>query len=270
MMQWFRKYHPGVRGLIFSLVPKDGLFFAMLRDQAQAMDDKPLVFREHKRAVLSKAIGSDGFPKRFISTKRRHNYRRQRQQLKRNGEVTYRTISDPSEIRSAAETFLSFEFKGWKGQRHTALLAKPSETTFFRAMTRLLALEGKCHIHTLDLGDKPIATGVVLKSGNTDFYWKTTYDEHFASFSPGVQLTLELTQTQLTTPSVALTDSCAIPNHPMMDHIWRERITMANVFLPIGPKRGPRFTIGVWREIAYDSLRSAAKFVFNRIVRRRH
>jgi CelD/BcsL family acetyltransferase involved in cellulose biosynthesis len=270
MMHWFRKYYPGVRGFVFSLVPKDGPFFAVLRQQAEATQDKLRIFREHKRAVLSKEIGSESFPKRFISTKRRNNYRQQRQQLNRNGEVTYRTLTNAAEIRGTAEAFLSLEFKGWKGLRRTALLAASSETTFFRTMTRLMALEGKCHIHTLDLGDKPIAMGVVLKSGNTDFYWKTTYDERFARFSPGVQLTLELTQTQLTTPSVSLTDSCAIPNHPMMDHIWRERITMANVFLPIGRTPGPCFSIGIWREITYHSLRNAAKFVLKRVFRRRH
>jgi CelD/BcsL family acetyltransferase involved in cellulose biosynthesis len=268
MMQWFREYHPGVRGFIFSLIPKDGRFFTILQRQAEASEDKLRVFREHKRAILSKAIGSDGFPKRFISTKRRNNYRQQRRQLNRNGDVTYRTITSAAEIRSAAEAFLSLEFKGWKGLRRTALLAMSSETTFFRAMTRLMALESKCHIHTLDLGDKPIAMGVILESGNTNFYWKTTYDEQFARFSPGVQLTLELTQTQLTTPSVALTDSCAISNHPMIDHIWREHITMANVFLPISRAHGPCFMIGVWREIAYHSLRSGAKFVVKRIMRR--
>jgi CelD/BcsL family acetyltransferase involved in cellulose biosynthesis len=270
MMQWFRAYHPSITGVIFSFLPKDGPTFAMLQLQAEATQNKLRVFREHKRAVLSKAVGSEGFPKQFISTKRRNNYRQQRQRLNRNGEVTYRTISSCAEIRNAAEAFLSLEFRGWKGLRRTALLARSSDTTFFRSMTRLMALEGKCRIHSLDLGAKPIAMGIVLESGDTNFYWKTTYDERFAHFSPGVQLTLELTQTQLTTPSVSFTDSCAIPDHPMIDHIWRERITMANVFLPIDRARGACLTIGVWRETAYHTLRSAAKFVLKRIPLRRH
>jgi len=265
MMRWFRDYHPGVSGFVFSQVRKDGPFFAMLLRQAEASQDKLRVFREHERAVLSKAIGIDEFPKRFISTKRRNNYRQQRQQLNRNGEVSYRTVTDAGEIRDAAEAFLSLEFKGWKGLRHTALLAAHAETAFFRSMTRLMALEGKCHIHRLDLGGDPIAMGIVLESGETSFYWKTTYDERFARFSPGVQLTLELTQTQLRAPSVSLTDSCAIPNHPMIDHIWRERMTMANVLLPVDRPHGRCFTIGVWREIAYHSLRSAAKFAVKHV-----
>jgi CelD/BcsL family acetyltransferase involved in cellulose biosynthesis len=265
LVRWIGKNRPGIKGFIFPYVPKDGATFAVLQRYADEAKEKLQVFKEHKRAVLSKVAGKDGFPKRFISTKRRNNYRQQRRQLSQTGEVTYRTIVNAIELKPAAEAFLSLEFKGWKGLRRTALLAASSETTFFRAMTRLMAIEGKCTIHSLDLDNKPIAMGIVLESGDRDFYWKTTYDERFARYSPGVQMTLELTQHQLASPTASITDSCAIPNHPMMDHIWRERITMADVLLPIHHAHGAVFTIGLWREMAYHSLRDAAKFVVKRI-----
>jgi len=264
MIQWLGEHHPRVKGLIVPFIPKHGPTFAMLQRETEAANGKLRVFKEHERAVLSKEAGSGEFPLQFISAKRRNNYRQQRRRLMQSGEVTYRTITNPIDIKHAAEAFLSLEFKGWKGVRRTALLANSSETVFFRAMMRLMAHEGKCRIHTLDLGGTPIAIGIVLESGSRNFYWKTTYDERFAHCSPGVQLTLELTQTQLDSASVSLTDSCAVPNHPMIDHIWRERMTMADVLLPMGNHRGLPFTIGVWRETAYGALRNFAKAAVKR------
>jgi hypothetical protein len=189
--------------------------------------------------------------------------------LDETGKVAYRPISDPAQIAQAAEDFLALEAKGWKGARKTALQAARSDAAFFRDMTRLMALEGKCRIDTLDMNGTPVAMGVVLQSGDRAYYWKTTYDERFAALSPGVQLTLDLTQTQLSAPSVALTDSCAIANHPMIDHIWKDRIAMGDVFLPLGPAQGLFFKLGLWQEIVQHHLRHTLKPIVKRLLRRR-
>ena len=261
-----RRHYPGICGLMLSQLPKQGPTAAMLRHHAEASQNQLHLFNEYERAALSKASGSDG----QISAKRRKQYRQQRRRLSEPGEVSYRAIHDPAQIRQATEAFLSLEFKGWKGARKTALLAAGSSATFFRAMTRSMALEGKCRIDTLNIDGTPVAIGVVLQSGDKAFYWKTTYDERLAALSPGVQLTLDLTQTQLASPSVALTDSCAIANHPMIDHIWKDRIAMADVLLPIGPAQGLFFKLGLWRQIGHEYLRSTVKPLLKRLLRRRH
>ena len=61
----------------------------------------------------------------------------------------------------------------------------------------------------------------------------------FASASPGVQLTLALTERQIGT-GVAETDSCAIADHPMIDRIWPDRAPLPKPDLrmrrvPLGP-----------------------------------
>jgi hypothetical protein len=182
--------------------------------------------------------------------------------------VVYRAIREPSRIGQATEDFLALEAKGWKGARQTALLAAASETAFVRAMTRLMAEEGKCRIDSLDFKGRPIAMAIVLQSGDRAFYWKTTYDERFALYSPGVQLTLELTQTQRETLSVSLTDSCAMPGHPMIDHLWKDRLAMADIVLPLCPPRSIAFVLGHWREIAHRSLRRTAKSLYHRFAPR--
>ncbi len=266
MIGWLRRHRPNLAGLRLSHLPRQGPTFALLRLYAEASQTRLYLFNEYERAALS---GTAGQAPDAISAKRRKQYRQQRRRLNESGEVTYRPVRDPAEIRQATEEFLSLEYKGWKGARKTALLAHSSGATFFRAMTRSMALEGKCRIDRLDIDGTPVAIGVVIESGSRALYWKTTYDERFAALSPGVQLTLELTQTQLASPTVALTDSCAVANHPMIDHIWKDRIAVADVLLPIHAQ-GLSFTAGLWLEIVQQQLRSKVKPLLKRLLRRRH
>ena len=62
---------------------------------------------------------------------------------------------------------------------------------------------------------------------------KTAFDERFARFSPGVLLQRE-NLAILERPDIAWTDSCAAADHPMIDHIWRERRAIARLSIAIG------------------------------------
>jgi CelD/BcsL family acetyltransferase involved in cellulose biosynthesis len=268
MVGWLRQHHPGLTGLMLTHLPKQGLAFAMLSRHATASQNRLYLFNECERAALARTMAPANQPRNLISGKRRKEYRRQRRRLSESGEISYRSIRDPAQIRQVAEEFLSLEARGWKGARKTALLMASSDATFFRAMTRSMALEGKCHIDSLDVDGTPVAMGVILESGGKAFYWKTAYDERLAAFSPGVQLALELTRIQLASPSVALTDSCAIANHSMINHIWKDRVAMTDVLLPIGSAQGLSFTAGLWREIVQQRLRRAVKSVVKHLLRR--
>jgi len=65
------------------------------------------------------------------------------------------------------------------------------------------------------------------------FYFKMGVDESFAKWSPGVQLTLELTRHLCADPVITSADSTAAPNHPMIDPIWRGRIEIGDVLVPL-------------------------------------
>jgi hypothetical protein len=49
---------------------------------------------------------------------------------------------------------------------------------------------------------------------------------------------MELTGALLADETVAFTDSCAAPDHPMIDHLWRERFAMADVMIGLRPGAG--------------------------------
>ena len=78
--------------------------------------------------------------------------------------------------------------------------------------------------------------GIVLRSGERAYFWKIAFDEDFAAFSPGKQLAAMLGEHLLTDERIALVDSCAVPEHPMIDHLWRERMAVGDVL--IGLRRG--------------------------------
>ena len=68
----------------------------------------------------------------------------------------------------------------------------------------------------------------MLRSRATAWCWKIAYDERRARFSPGVQLILDATERLLGDPCIERVDSCATPDHPMIDHVWRERLMLAD------------------------------------------
>jgi hypothetical protein len=77
---------------------------------------------------------------------------------------------------------------------------------------------------------------VTLLAGRTAYSWKIAYDETFARFSPGVQLMLEAGRALLADRVVTRIDSCAVADHPMVDHVWKDRLAIGTMI--IGPRGG--------------------------------
>ena len=96
-----------------------------------------------------------------------------------------------------------------------------------------LAETGQCEIVTLRAGDTPVAAAIVLRHQDRAFYFKLGVDERFAKFSPGVQLTLDLTRHLCADPAIAMVDSTANADHPMINPIWRGRLAIGDVLIPL-------------------------------------
>ena len=66
----------------------------------------------------------------------------------------------------------------------------------------------------------------------SSFAFKIAYDEEYSLFSPGVLLELDNIYTLFNQqPQLLWMDSCADPDHPMIDHLWRERRTINDFFI---------------------------------------
>ena len=96
-------------------------------------------------------------------------------------------------------------------------------------------------------GDRAIAAGLLLTSGRGAWFWKIAHDESAARASPGVQLTLDLTDTLLDNAATDWCDSCATAGHAMIDSIWRERRMLADQLIALGSGRDLAFAYALER-----------------------
>jgi CelD/BcsL family acetyltransferase involved in cellulose biosynthesis len=197
----------------------------------------------HQRALLAPAGTSEHYLDHAIGTKKRKELRRQRKRLAEAAPLRSDRVREPAAMAAALGDFLALEAAGWKGRAGTAARTHDDVRVFMENAITGLARDGKARIDRLFAGDRPIAAIVTLQSGATAWCWKIAYDEGYARFSPGVQLLLETTQRLLDDPNVTCADSCATAGHPMIDHIWRERLGLADQLVRLGPQPRLRFAV---------------------------
>jgi CelD/BcsL family acetyltransferase involved in cellulose biosynthesis len=159
--------------------------------------------------------------------------RRQRNRLAGHGAIRFDVARRRDEVAAAIETFLALEASGWKARHGTALMQDDGDAAFVRRATVALSETGQCEIVTLRAGDTPVAAAIVLRHQDRAFYFKLGVNERFAKWSPGVQLTLDLTRHLCADPAIALADSTADADHPMINPIWRGRLAIGDVLIPL-------------------------------------
>ncbi len=205
---------------------------------------RPLVLLgEYRRAMLARGPAIDDL-RAGLSGKRRGELSRQLRRLKEIGSVSFASETEADCVRARFEEFLALEQSGWKGDRGTALASSAVTAAFSRAALFNLAEAGKARIDSLRVGAHPIAMLVSLVAGAAVYTWKIAYDEAYAQFSPGAQLMLHVPTDLFADPVVMHVDSCATPDHPMVDRLWPHRRAMATFVLG-PPGGGTLFAIGL-------------------------
>ena len=228
-----RAREAGAHALILRDVALDGAAMASLRDALGRTGLKPRVLSSYIRASLDATQDGDKLLHEALGTRKLKELRRQRHRLAEHGPVVFDVARKPDEIGPALETFLQLEASGWKGKRGTALMQDAGDSIFIRRAVPALAETAQCEIITLRAGAIPVAAGIVLHHQDRAFFFKLGIDERFAKYSPGVQLTIELTRRLCADPAVASADSTASADHPMINPIWRGRFAIGDVLLPL-------------------------------------
>ena len=259
----------GRGGMLFESMPADGPTAALLRHVAATTGRGFAVISHWHRAVLHPRGAPDRAGLGALSSKAGKEIRRQTRRLADLGRLGYASLRD-GDLEDATEQFLALEAGGWKGRAGTALLRVTSRAVFARTMIRLLGRQGRCRIDRLALDGAPIAMAVVLSCGRSDYLWKIAYAEELARFSPGVQLVLALSERQEGDGRILATDSCAVPGHPMIDRLWRDRLAMQDVAVALAPDRNRAFRSAVAGERLWRRLRASAKAILHRWRRSRH
>lgn len=191
-----------------------------------------IVHRE-ERAMLRSDEAPEAYFAASMSGKKRKELRRQQNRLAEHGALSFERERDDFGLGEWTEAFLQLEAAGWKGKAGSALGLADETTKLFRAALAGAAERGRLERLTLTLDGKPIAMLATFLCAPGAFSFKTAFDEAYAKFSPGVLLQCENLMI-LDRPDIAWSDSCAAADHPMIDHIWRERRTVGRVSLAIG------------------------------------
>ncbi len=221
-------------GLVWRQVETTGPYGAAARSL------NPLCAGSTRRAALRLA-GPAAFDA-GLNPKRRAKWARQARKLATLGRL------DEAAGAEAVAAFFEVERKGWKGARRTALADDPARLAFAQSALQNFARAGRLDALALRLDGAAIAAGLVLIAGDRAFYWKTAYDEAYAETSPGVQLTLAHSRRLAAAPGLALVDSCAGEDHPMIGRVWGDLLAFEDVALGLRPEGGR--ALSIWLALA--------------------
>lgn len=249
--------------LLLPLLPEAGPVAQALRAAADTRGGTHAAHARHLRAALTPgAPGTCGLDQ-TIGTKRFREYNRLHRRLAETGQIDFILARAPADVAAALQRFLALEVQGWKGAAGTALIANTALRDFAETAIEALARQGQALVADLQLGGQTIAAVVALQSGSSVWTWKIAYDEEMARFSPGLQVMTALTGALLADPVVVLVDSCAIPDHPMIDRLWHDRIAMADML--IGLTHDRKFAVASRMELVRNDLIALARGVRDRV-----
>lgn len=214
-----------------------------------------IVHRE-RRALIESDLSSDAYFERAVRGKKRKELRRQRNRLAELGELRLHSLEAPGDLPAWTDVFLALERTGWKGEAGSALGCAGETDLFFREALRGAQAAGRLQFLRLDLDGRPIAMLVNFLAAPGSFSFKTTYDEAYARFSPGVLIQID-NLAILERADIAWMDSCAAADHPMIDSLWTERRDVIRVTVRLaGPRRTAIFAACRAVEDGWAALRS--------------
>lgn len=215
---------------IFSLLefPTDLPPYDGLAKTTQPLDERSHSSDAFQRACLHTGENHhDSFEKK-IQKKRRKEFQRQKNRLSERGNLEFLIEENLTNRPEVIDDFLNLELSGWKGTNKSALLSTESNRNFSTEALYGAANQGYLHSYRLTLNNETIASLLCLSAGDQLYLFKITFQEKLKQYSPGVQLTLACSHHWEAENNYTLIDSCAAPDHPMIDKLWHERRTIDN------------------------------------------
>lgn len=123
-----------------------------------------------------------------LAKKFRYTIRSGERQLRSIGRVEVRRYSATTECAEFLAHVFSIERRSWKERNRTSLTTQTNQKAFHEQLAPIAAGLGVLQGYVLSIDEKPIAYIYGLKTGNVFCDLKESYDEEFASFSPGAVL----------------------------------------------------------------------------------
>ena len=120
---------------------------------------------------------------KMLSKKDRHEMRRKRRKAEQEQEVTFRTITDPSQVRDTLPHFLTLFRKSAK-TKHDFLT--PERECFFRSVAEEFSRRGWLEIFSLSFYSREVAYLFCFHYNGTRYLYNAAYDLDYSNLSPGI------------------------------------------------------------------------------------
>lgn len=253
------------RVLVLPEIRLDGAVASTIQSVAEARNLPIQRTSMVERPFLASDLDGDAYLRQSLSSHHYREFRRLHRRLAGQGELKHIVARSFDEVRRGIEIFLALEAAGWKGRQRTAMALDRFRAAFAREAVDRLAEQDFCRIHTLELDGKPIAALVVFIEAGVGYTWKTAYDEAYAAFSPGTLLMIEVTKQHLDDPNIMETDSCAVPDHPVMTRLWSERRPLGTLVVGLTPDSDKATRQAAQQLDIYRETRNFARLVRNRV-----
>jgi CelD/BcsL family acetyltransferase involved in cellulose biosynthesis len=235
LLDWADQHAGRALFLHLAALPLDGPLWRGLQDVLAEQNRLAGLVHREERAMLASDATPQAYFEESLSGKKRKELRRQSARLAELGEVSFERRRDDEHLGRWIEDFLALEHSGWKGTAGSALASHQTTSRLFREALHGAASLGKLERLTLSLDGEPLAMLANFVTPPGAYSFKTAFDERYARYSPGVLVQRENLDL-LADPTVEWCDSCASADHPMIDHIWRERRAVGRVSIAIGGK----------------------------------
>lgn len=223
----------------------------------------------HQRAALRPAGASyEAWLEASFSRKKRKEFRRLKARLGETGTLSFDALEPGEPVTPWIEDFLALEQAGWKGRRGTAVAGNEILERALRVALEGLAAHGDLGFWKLAVDGRPVAMLFAVMSGDRAWPVKIAHDEAFARFSPGSLIILEATRELMRSGRFSLVDSCAVPGHPQIESLWRDRIGICDIMIATPGTPGWLFALLVATERSRHTLRAVAKKAFYAATRR--
>jgi CelD/BcsL family acetyltransferase involved in cellulose biosynthesis len=231
--------------LSFPKLTLDGAVFDELQSLCAEQGRGIAILQRHERAWLASPDCAESYMADRLSGKKRKELRRLANRLGDEGTVTRDVWSSSEALEPWVEEYLALEAAGWKGRNASAIADNARDVQAFRDTLTGAAAAGRLEMLRLAVDGRAIAILVNFRAEPGSFSYKIAYDESFSRYSPGVMIEIDNLARIASDPAIAWMDSCAAPDHPMIDHLWGERRSIGHVVVAL---RGPR------RALAWSAL----------------
>lgn len=233
VLGWFDQQGGAPMFLHLTQCPLDGAVHDQLQHEIDCQNRPAATVMREERAMLASELSPQDYFEASLSTKKRKELRRQQRRLSELGDLSFDRDTGADGIAGWIAEFLDLEERSWKGRAGSAMASEAENTALFEQAMTGAAQRNRLERLTMRLDGRPIAmlASFLCPPGACSF--KTTFDEDFARFSPGVLLQQE-NLAVLGRSDIFYSDSCASQDHPMIDHFWRERREIARHSIAIG------------------------------------